>query len=676
MRDVLGLAAFLAVALGLAALTFSATTEPPADFTFVNGAEPQSLDPHVLTGQAEGRIATALFEGLLVRDPRTLEPVPGVARALPEVRDDGLRYVFHLRPQARWSDGTPVTAHDFAWSWRRLEDPRTGASYAYILHMIRGAEVFNTYLGAAAALRERVLPAVRALRDAGKDVDAARWQALLARRGAHAALKGVADPLLRAALVRRKGRLDPEHLARIVSRLEAEAGRRERLFRYAKAHFGVDEGVYALDAKTLVVDLVSPTPYFLEVVTFYPTLPVPRHRLEGAGDVRGWFLPDRIVSNGPFRLAAWRVHDRIRLVKSRSYWDAPHVRLGTIDALSLEDATTALNLYLTGEAEWLPGNYPRDLVDALRDRPDFYAGPGMMVYYYRFNTTRPPFDDPRVRLAVCLAVDRQLIVDKVLRLGQLPATHFVPPGLPGYRSPPTKLRFDVAKARRLLAEAGYPNGRGWPKNVGLLYNTSEDHKKLAEVVADQLRRNLGIEVGPYNEEWQAYQASSVALDYDMARAMWIGDYLDPNTFLDLWVTNGGNNRTGWGDPRYDALIAAAGDPLSLLDVSDGWLADLREPDVARGLLERLRGARAGAKRRKAAEALRLHLFREAEAILFQEAFPIFPLYFYVASGLVKPWVRGFHSRVVLPDGGQAPNLQDIHPLRGIWIEHGAGRNAP
>jgi oligopeptide transport system substrate-binding protein len=290
----------------------------------------------------------------------------------------------------------------------------------------------------------------------------------------------------------------------------------------------------------------------------------------------------------------------------------------------------------------------------------------MVIYYYRFNCARPPFDDPRVRKALALAVDREAIVRDVLRLGQIPAYHVVPPGLPGYASPPSALRFDPERARALLAEAGYGPERPLPP-FGLLYNTAEIHKQLAEVVADQLRRNLGIEARAYNQEWQAYQASMLAGDYDLARAGWIGDYLDPNTFLDLWVSGGGNNQTGWGDARYDAWIRAAADPDGFARAPGEALRGLREPEAMRALLGRAAAAGDAASRREALGALRMQLFREAEALLVQEAFPILPVYFYVVSGLVKPSVGGFYAQLEAADGARRPNLQDLHPLRGLRV---------
>ncbi len=675
-RTLFAILGVFALALVLVALTFSATAEVEADFRFINGTEPKSLDPGVMTGQPEGRIADALFEGLTYRDTKTLRPVPGAASSW-TISDDKKTYTFHMREGITWTDGTPLTAHDFAWTWRRLQEPTRGGEYPYILHMIEGAEIYNTFGGNATTIQEKLIPAVDAVIESyPQGVEADAWQAVLQKHGASEALKNVPAPLLQEALTHYEGVLDAARLASIREALVVEGERRKRLFEHADAHFGVDEGVFAKDDQTLVVQLRAPTPYFLEITAFYPTYPVPRHVAGVPGNEQDWFMPDKIVSNGPFRMESWRVNDKIRLVKNETYWDAETIRLNVIDAYSVENTTTALNLYLTGAVDWLAGGYPNDLVDQLRERPDFYSAPGMMVYYYRFNTTKWPLNDPRVRLALSLAIDRKLIVEEVMRLGQIPARHVVPPGLAGYDPPPSELGFDVKRARALLAEAGFPDGEGWPGGkdaIGILYNTSEAHKKVAEVIADQLRRNLNLDVSSYNEEWQAYQASVLKLGYSIARAGWIGDYADPNTFLDMWVTNGGNNQTGWSSPVYDRLIQAASNVEELLRDSESLLAKLKEPDAARALLAAMREADSDEAKLAAGARLRMHLFREAEAILVQDGFPICPIYFYVASGLVRPYVKGFYSKLEFPDGSTADNLQDIHPLRGMWIEHGSTR---
>lgn len=667
-RTLAAVVAALGTALVVAGLTFTASVERSADFRLINGTEPQTLDPHLATGEPEGRVLRSIFEGLARLDARTLEPVPGAAESW-TLSPDGLTYTFHIREDARWSDGRPLTAHDFAWSWRRLQDPALGAEYAYIVHMVRYARAFNSYAAHADTLEGPLAEGLaRLAREHPDGVAAERWQALVRDTGASEALVGTPDPLLRRALARETGRLSADELVALRAAVRREGARRRALHEEAARRYGRDGGVYARDDHTLVVELESPTPYFLQLCAFYATLPVPRHVVEA--HPHDWFLPATVVSNGPFRLASWRVGDRIRLVKSETYWGRDQVHLGSIDVLPVENATTALNLYLTGGADWLPGNYPGDLVEALRERPDFYSGPGMIVYYYRINTRRPPLDDPRVRRAINLAIDRDLIVREVTRLGQVPAAHIVPPGMPGYEPPPSAIRYDPARARRLLAEAGHPGGRG-VRELGILYNTQEGHKKIAEVVADQLRRNLGLDVRAYNQEWQSYLASGRAGDYDLMRAGWVGDYLDPNTFLDLWVSGGGNNQTGWGDPTYDALVRAAADVERFVAQPEPLLGALREPERARALLAAVRAAPDADLRRRAGERLRMQLLREAEAILVQDALPIAPIYFYVVSGLVRPEVQGFHATLELPGGRHVPNLQDLHPLRGIRIGHGA-----
>jgi oligopeptide transport system substrate-binding protein len=534
---------------------------------------------------------------------------------------------------------------------------------------VRHAEALNAHRPAAEALLGPVREALAGLRRGAPagGVPAARWQRVAAELRLAERLRGAGDAFLLELLARRDAPVVAAELARAERAVTDAAARLRASAAAAEAHFGVDEGVFARDDHTLVVELRAPTPYFLELTAFYPTFPVPRRAVEAAGPGGAWFLPDRIVSNGPFRLVEWRVGERIRLERSETYWDRDAIRLASVDALPIENATTALNLYLAGAADWLPSpSYPGDLVDDLRRWPDFYAGAGAVLYYYRFNCVRPPFDDPRVREAFALAVDREALVRDVLRLGQVPAHHVVPPGMPGYAQPPSALRFDPVRARALLAEAGYGPDRPVPA-VGILYNTAESHKQIAEVVADQLRRHLGVEARAYNQEWQAYQASMLAGEFDLARAAWVGDYLDPNTFLDLWVSGGGNNQTGWGDARYDEWIRAAADVGRFVAADDGGPRGLREPDAMRALRRAARAAAPGPARLEALARVRLQLFREAEALLVQEAFPILPVYFYVVSGLVKPRVGGFHAELADDDGTRRPNLLDLHPLRGMWV---------
>jgi ABC-type oligopeptide transport system substrate-binding subunit len=601
-RTLLGILTAFAALLLVVGLTFSRTVDPKADFSYVNETELKTLDPQLATGQPEGRVLEGLFEGLTRYDAKTLRPVPGVAKAW-DVTLDGLRYTFHLREDARWSDGRRVTARDFVYSWKRLLDPKLGSEYAYLLFPIRYAEAVNTFDGLAGAL-EPGDPAAARLRE------------------------------------------------------QAAEGR---------AHLGVDGGIYAPDDHTFVVELRAPTPYFLSLTAFHPALPSPSWVVRAHPD--DWFLPEHIVSNGAFVLRRWLVNDRLRLEKNPFYWGKDEVRARSIDALTVENETTALNLYLTGGADWLvAGHYPTELAEDLSHRPDFHRSLGFVLYFYRFNTRRPPLDDRRVRLALNLAVDRKAIVDEVLGLGQVAATTVVPPGVPDYAPPESALGFDPARARALLAEAGFPYGKGFPE-IGILYNTAEAHKKIAEVVADQFRQNLGIRANAYNQEWQSYQNTVRAGDYDLARAGWIGDYVDPNTFLDLFVTNGGNNQTGWSSPLYDSLIRTAADVSPFIAAPEPLLSRVKDPAALRAALAEARSD--DPKQRLAAQArVRLLLLREAEGILVRDEFPILPVYFGVLSTLVSPNVRGFYSTLVFPDGTTAPNLEDLHPLRDLWVDRG------
>ncbi|HEY6077774.1 MAG TPA: peptide ABC transporter substrate-binding protein, partial [Polyangiaceae bacterium] len=644
-RSLISALLVLLAAILIVGLTLSKSTSGRADFTFINGSEPKTLDPQLMTGEPEGRVAESLFEGLTRLEARTLQPVPGVAESW-DISPDGKTYTFHLRQDARWSDGRPVTAQDFTYAWRRLQAPATAAEYAYIMHVVRYAEALNTHEGQAEQLEGPVLKAVDGLiAKHAATVPAAALKELAQKQSLDGVLKGTPNPALRAFLLRKPGDLATAELAKLRAELVSEGARRRSLYREANQHYGIDGGVFAKDARTLVVELVAPTPYFLELTAFYPSYPAPRWAIEAKDSSHDWFLPGKIVSNGAFNLAVWRVGDRIRLERSQTYWGRADVALATADLLPIENLTTGLNLYLTGEVDWLPSNYyPQDLGPYLRQRPDFYSGPALITYYYRINCTRKPFDDVRVRKALNLAIDRAALTRDVTGMGQIPGYYFVPPGIRGYERPETSIRYDVAEARRLLAEAGFADGRGFPK-FGVLYNTTESHKKIAEFIADQLHRNLNLSVSAYNQEWQSYQQSYRSLDYDLSRAGWVGDYEDPNTFLDIWITNGGNNATGWGNLVYDRLLEAAGNVEQFLSSPEFLLEHAKQPAALKETAEQIRASSQAEQRLAGMTKLRLQLLSEAEAILVHDEFPLIPLYFYLINGMVKPNVKGFYAKL-------------------------------
>jgi oligopeptide transport system substrate-binding protein len=551
LRQGLGLVLLVPLAAALFALAGRGRLAR-ADFAFNNGSEVGTLDPAAVSGQAEGRVAMALFEGLTVKDPATLAPLPGVAERW-ELAEDGRTWTFHLRA-ARWSNGDALGSADFLWSWRRLLEPETAAPFAYQLFCVRGAEAF-----ARAPAAER----------------AARW---------------------------------------------------------------AEVGLHAPDERTLVVELARPTPHFLALTSFHPLFPVHRRSLEHYQTrfperwASEWIRPGHLVSNGPFQLRERRVNDRLRLVKNPEYWDADAVAFRSLDVLALEHVGTGLNLYLAGELDWVD-RVPTPLVPALLAREDFDPAPYLASYFYRVNVTRPPFDDVRVRRALALAIDRRAITQRIVLKGELPSWSLTPPDLPGYPRPEmahavlaadtettnadthaAALARDRAEARALLSEAGFGPERPFPE-LELHFNTSETHRDIAEVVAADWQSALGLDVKLLNQEWKSYVDSQNNLRYDVSRSSWIGDYADPNTFLEVFTGASENNRTGWTSARYDALVAAA--------------AEERAP------------------------ARRLELLAEAEALLLSEL-PILPLYSYVSQNLVNPRLGGFHA-----------NVQDEHPPK-FW----------
>jgi oligopeptide transport system substrate-binding protein len=510
------------------ALTACGREEPGPDFTFLVGAEPETIDPATVSGQPGGWIARNIFEGLFTNDPRDLHPVPGMAERY-TLSDDGLVYTFHLR-DAVWSDGTPVTAGDFVYAWRRTLDPATASKYANMLYPVEGAEALN------------------------------------------------------------RGEIPPAEL-----------------------------GVRAVDDTTLAVTLHSPCAYFLSLCCFYTLLPVPRHAVQAHGE--DWIRPENIVSNGPFTLTRWLLNRHLRLEKNPRYWDAEHVALNVVHAYTGDNINANFNLYMSGVLDWVDsGGTPLFVVPELLKRSDFHVAPYLNTYFYRFNVTRPPFDDVRVRKAFYLAMNPVDITDYVMKAGQQPAHSLVPPGLPGYTEARLPGR-NVEEARRLLAEAGYPGGKGFP-HVEVLFNTSEAHKQIAEVLQQEWKEALGVDVELVNQEWKVYLATTRSLDYWMARGGWIGDYLDPNTFLDLWTSGNGNNRTGFADPEYDALIDRAARTLD--------------------------------------PAERMQMLHRAEEWILNDEMIIMPIYYYVVMNLFDE--RDFAG--LTPNILNIMNLKAITPLRG------------
>jgi oligopeptide transport system substrate-binding protein len=504
---------------------------PPAKILHVgNGAEPQDLDPHLVTGVTEHNILSALLEGLVTHHPSGEGVAPGVATRW-ETSADRLTWTFHLRPEARWSNGDPVTSADFLRTYQRILTPSLGAQYAYKLHHVVGAAEFN------------------------------------------------------------RGEL---------------------------ADFSAT-GFSAPDPHTLVLRLKYPVPYLLEALKHYSWFPVhlPTIERHGPADRPGnrWTLPANFVGNGPFVLQTWQRDQILTVTRSPTYAGHAAPLLDGIAYHPVDNAETEERMFRAGQLH-LTYNVPQSRIPFYREnhpaliRIDPYYG----TYFYRLNVTRPPLDDVRVRRALALAIDREAIVANILRAGQQPAWHFTPPHA-GFTAS-DRLRHDLPEARRLLAEAGFPEGRGL-RRIEILYNTSEAHKTVAEAIQQMWRTGLGVESALRNEEWKVYLDSQDNLAYDVARAGWIADYPDPHGFLDLWTTAGGNNDTGYANPAYDALLATA----------------LHAPD----------------------HDARFAIYRELDALLTRDV-PAIPLYFYKRVYLIAPRVLHWVPNITDTRGWQYIDL--------------------
>ena len=487
-----------------------------------NGAEPQGLDPHVVTGVPENHIIRALFEGLAVKNPITLEPEPGVAERW-EFSDGGSVITFYLNPEAKWSNGEQVTAGDYVWSWHRALHPNTGNEYSYMLFPVVNAEAYL------------------------------------------------------------KGKITDFN----------------------------EVGVKALDNTTLQVTLNAPTPYFIQLMDHYSTFAVHPETLLQFGEMTDRYTPwtrvDNIVSNGAFKLTEWSLNRRIIVEKSDHYWDRDKVSLNQVIFYPTENVVSEERMFRAEQLHYTQVA-PLDKIPLYREMPDspYVQAPYLGTYYYLLNTQRPPVDDARVRKALAMSVDRDKLVRSVLQNTAVPAYSITPPDTLGY-FPPKLFDYNPDEARRLLAEAGYPNGDGWP-GVEILYNTQEAHRKIAVAIQQMWKSELGIDVTISNQEWKVYLDAVTQIDFQVARRGWIGDYVDANNFLDMFITGGGNNNTHYADPVYDDLI-----------LYKAPKAVTREARYA--------------------------LFTQAETMLMEEM-PIIPLYTYTSKHLIHPSVDGLYANLM------------------------------
>ncbi len=495
-----------------------------------NSAEPKALDHQLVTGVIESKLITALFEGLVADDAsRDDADVPGAAASW-EHNEDMTGWVFHLQPEGKWSDGAPVTAHDFVFAYNRLLHPDFAGPYAEMLYFLENGEAFNK----------------------GKITDFSQV------------------------------------------------------------------GVKALDDFTLQVKLREPVPYLPSLTRHYTWFPVPRHVVLQFGKMTDrftkWSVLPNIVSNGAFKLTQWRFHDFIEVKRNPYFWNAANVGLNGIRFYPIENPYTETRAFLSGQLH-TTYQLPSDLIRTVKkNNPEFLRQePYVGTTFVRINTTRPGLSDPRVRQALSLTLDREQICEHIME-GFFPATSLTPKM--GSYEPEAKLRFDPEKARALLAAAGFPNGDGFP--VFTLLISKPAARASAEAIQAMWLKHLNIRVNIQSMDWGSFTSAQQSLNFDLATSGWVGDYLDPTTFLNMWTPGNGNNNTGWSDPRYDAL--------------------LREAAL------------------KSDPAQRFTLFREAES-LFIDAQPIIPISYQARNYLLRPEVKGWH-----------PLLLDNHPWDAIRLE--------
>lgn len=512
----------------------------PQVITLNLGAEPKTIDPALNDAVDGATVICNAFEGLERLDAKDL-PIPGVAEKY-DVSTDGLHYTFHLRSNAVWSDGKPVTAQDFEYAWKRALDPATASNYAYQMYYIKNGQGFNE----------------SALKDAEKT-------------------KGIV-PATKDQV-----------------------------------------GVKAVDAKTLQVDLAYPTAYFLSLMAFPTYAPVRQDVVEK--NPTAWATkPESYIVNGPFKMKEWKIKDTLTFVKNDKYWNAKTVKLTQINYKMLDQESSYLAAFKTGQLDYIETPPAQEIPQLVKDgTAKIYPYLGTYYIDVMVDKTAKAVDakaikalsDPNVRKALSMAIDRQSLVTNVTKAGQLPATSFVPKGIPEDKTGKdfaskeyyAKDGSDVAKAQALLAAAGYPGGKGFPK-ITYMYNTSQGHQDIAQAVQDMWKKNLGIDADLKNQEWKVFQVTRTSKQYEVARGGWIADYTDPMTFLDLLTSSSGNNEPGYKNPAYDAKIIAAKNEL----------------DVPK----------------------RMQDMHDAEDILMNDM-PLIPLYFYTNVACIKSYVKDIHK---------------------------------
>ncbi|MCB0327167.1 MAG: peptide ABC transporter substrate-binding protein [Bdellovibrionales bacterium] len=562
-----------------------------------NRSEPQWIDPNKANGVPDGHIARNIFARLTQIHPITSQPVPDLAEKW-EISEDGTKYTFYIR-ESKWSDGQTITAHDFERSWKRLLNPATASVYASLGLVVKDSSPFFNRAVHVKGFAENI--DVDALIEVLKEGQEIRIDKASDHAGLYVYIE---DNDQRRSFIE-------TYNGALVNGQELEAAITDSSV--VKA--------YALDDKRFYVELEDPVLYFLSLIEFSIFAPVPEQALVRAknetGNEDNWTRPEYIICSAAHCLSEEKFRQYKIFIKNPYYWDAKNTRSDIIKIQMVEKETTSVNFYRSGEYEWIgPGELPTEYTDTLKQYKDYHNDPYLGIYTYIYNVEKEPFTDPNVRKALSLAVDRDKITTHVVTAGQQPASDVVPDGLTGYKSGERKM-YDPEEARRLLSEAGYPNGQGFPK-VEFKYNTQDTHRLIAEAVQQMWKTNLNIDVELTNVEWRVYLDDQINGNFDITRQGWIGDFPDPYTFLDLYMSYSGNNHTRWVNHKYDSLVQEAN--------------------------------------RTADYDVRNKIFSEAVDILMADA-PVLPIYIYTRSYLKKPFLKGFYK-----------DYQDHHSWKYMWID--------
>ncbi|HEX8370822.1 MAG TPA: peptide ABC transporter substrate-binding protein [Pyrinomonadaceae bacterium] len=554
---------------------FWGKTQAPKDnvFRYISGSEPESLDPALGTGQPEARIYMALYDGLVEYHPKTMEPIPGLAENW-EVSRDGTEYLFHLRKTGKFSNGAPITAQDFVYTVRRSLKPENAFRNANLAYYIKYAEPYNN--------------AASFVKDAG-------GQFLLKKdlaekeEGAPEAPAPPAQPDNFGPDTEFHRFIDePERLT-----VPSDEKERAKLFEKNEKLKAVvegkelvpvkaeDLGVEAIDDYTIRIKLYQPAPYFLDLLPHQFFRVLHRETIEKFG--KSWVRPENIVTSGAFKVEAHRPYDELIVVRDPNNWDAANVKLDRIEFYPLEEATTMMNLYKAGSIDATYNHTtPAAWNEEIRKYKDEYMNhPEVAIEYYSISVKKPPMDNVKVRQAFSLAIDREALAK--FRKTTKPLTNFTPEGIfPKYEEARKKVyaeelkkagiseedwnrrTFDPERARKLLTEAGFPvqkTATGWScptfpaEQVQINYNTAESNKAAAEFNQAQWKQNLGIEIPLKNMEWKTFLNYRSKVEYQgFARNGWVGDYMDPFTFLNLFYSPQNDGATGWWDPKFDKML--------------------------------------------------------------------------------------------------------------------------